>query len=410
VKGPFASPVVSVVIPAYNAEATLPETLESALRQTCRDIEVLVIDDGSRDGTRGVAEAYASRDGRVRVLSQPNGGVARARNYGADEARGRVISPLDADDLWHPRKLEEQLKALGRVAGAALAYNWSRFIDEHGVVTGSGPAVRFEGHVFHRHIMWNFIGNGSTPLIVSEVLRQVGYDPALRDSAAQGAEDYLMQMRVAKDYGFACAPAYLTGYRRVSGTMSGDELQMLWSIDRVFESLASESHGLTRRLCHRRRVEFLTWAAEVHLKTGGYRQALIAVLSAARLEPMTRALWLFDRALLLRFRRARHRGAAERLAEAENAGSRVPFDQQDPWGGPTTFTTPPEFARMHGWLAKADASMGRQTSSVLPDLLVFQGLAAAERTGLRRLGQRQPKVVESERFHIQSSRSAADKN
>ena len=94
---------ISVVVPAWRAEKTLAATLDSILCQTWREIEVLVVDDASPDGTLALAQRYASRDERVRVLAQPeNGGVSNARNRGVREARGEWIAFLDSDDLWMP--------------------------------------------------------------------------------------------------------------------------------------------------------------------------------------------------------------------------------------------------------------------------------------------------------------------
>jgi glycosyltransferase involved in cell wall biosynthesis len=108
----MSSPHISVVVPAFNAAATLPECLESLLRQTCRDFEVLVVDDGSADGTAGIAEAYARRDGRVRWVARRNEGVSAARNFGAEAARGDVLFFLDADDLLPENGLEERARSL----------------------------------------------------------------------------------------------------------------------------------------------------------------------------------------------------------------------------------------------------------------------------------------------------------
>src|SRR5215475_4737819 len=105
---------VTVVIPAYNAEATLDETLRSVRSQTHRALEILIVDDGSSDGTPEVALAHAAADPRVRLIQQSNGGVAAARNRGIEEARATLIAPVDADDLWAPTKIERQVAALHR--------------------------------------------------------------------------------------------------------------------------------------------------------------------------------------------------------------------------------------------------------------------------------------------------------
>ena len=139
-------PLVSVILPVYNGESDVEVTLDSALEQTYRNIEVIIIDDGSRDGTRALVEARALRDSRIRVITQLNRGVAAARNRGLADARGEFIAPLDADDVWDPMKLERQV---GRMMEAGdntgLVYCWWVWIDAQGAVLDCSPRWRIEG-------------------------------------------------------------------------------------------------------------------------------------------------------------------------------------------------------------------------------------------------------------------------
>ena len=104
--------LVSVLIPAFNAQATLLQTLQSVERQSFGDLEVIVVDDGSRDDTARIAADFAARDTRFRLVRQANAGAAAARNAALALARGEWIAPLDADDLWHPDKLARQVQCL----------------------------------------------------------------------------------------------------------------------------------------------------------------------------------------------------------------------------------------------------------------------------------------------------------
>ena len=113
-------PLVSVVVPAYNAERTLKETLDSALAQDFRDFEIVVVNDGSTDSTKAVLEGYAAR---VRVIDQNNRGVSAARNAGVSASIGQLIAFLDSDDLWSPDKLTQSVHALTQNPKASMVFS-----------------------------------------------------------------------------------------------------------------------------------------------------------------------------------------------------------------------------------------------------------------------------------------------
>lgn len=96
--------MISVVIPLYNKEKSIAQTLECMLNQTYKDFEVIVVDDGSKDNSAAIVEAF--NDERIRLVRQKNGGVSAARNRGTAEARGEYVAFLDADDIWKQNHLE----------------------------------------------------------------------------------------------------------------------------------------------------------------------------------------------------------------------------------------------------------------------------------------------------------------
>jgi len=102
----MSKPQISCIVPVYNGERYVKEALDSILAQTYRPIEIIVVDDGSVDGTAGVVASYGDQ---VKYVRQPNAGPAAARNRGVSKAQGEFIAFLDADDLWHPEKLERQM-------------------------------------------------------------------------------------------------------------------------------------------------------------------------------------------------------------------------------------------------------------------------------------------------------------
>jgi glycosyltransferase involved in cell wall biosynthesis len=232
---------VTAIVPAYNAEATLDETLRSVRAQTYRALEILVVDDGSRDGTPAIALAHAAADPRVRLIRQDNAGVAAARNRGIEEARGTLIAPVDADDLWAPAKIERQVAALRRGGPrVALVYTWSALIDRESRIVGFGSRELEEGDVLARMCRGNLVGNGSAALMRRDaVLEAGGFDPTLRARRAQGCEDLLLYCRISARHPFAVVPDFLTGYRQSHETMSSDVVQMM----RSWRLVAAELHN-----------------------------------------------------------------------------------------------------------------------------------------------------------------------
>ena len=223
-------PLTSVVIPAYNAEPFLERTLRSALRQTYSNLEVIVINDGSTDQTRAITEAVARTDDRVRIITGPNGGVAKARNIGIAEVHGEFVAFLDADDLWHPTKIELQVAAMTRGAGdyqPAAVYTLSRTIDTDDRVIGSGKRVVLNGYSFARHLYAKPVGNGSAILVRREAAVVTGgFDPTWAARGIGGCEDLDFELKIAAKYPITAVGLYLVGYRQYPGNMSSNKLAM----------------------------------------------------------------------------------------------------------------------------------------------------------------------------------------
>ena len=132
------SPLISVIIPAYNAEIFIRRTLDSILAQTYTNIEILVVDDGSQDRTAEIVESFVEKDSRVTLLKQKNAGVATARNLAIEKSNGEYIAPIDADDIWYPQKLEKQAQCILEAdQSIGLVYAWSVRIDEDDVIVGT---------------------------------------------------------------------------------------------------------------------------------------------------------------------------------------------------------------------------------------------------------------------------------
>lgn len=285
-----SSPLVSVIVPAFNAESTLRRTLESAAGQSWRHLEIIIVDDGSTDRTADIAAAFCLADERARLIRQPNSGEASARNRALLEARGQWIAPLDADDLWHPEKIERQLEAAKRSPEAGLAYCWSRIIDADDRVIGDAAKADLEGAVPREHLQSNFIGNGSTPLVSRHALGELRYNPAF-DACA----DYLLQLQLAMRTRFAVVPAYLTGYRVSDTSVSSDPLRMIRGHVRMFELVLPMLHGQDRQIA---RLQLARWRMRLGLVLLGRGKAMDAtsnILAGFRNSPTASVREAFDR-------------------------------------------------------------------------------------------------------------------
>ena len=138
----MSAPLVSILIPCYNAERWVAQTLESALAQTWPHREIILVDDGSRDGSLAIARTFAARG--VQVIAQANRGASAARNTAWRAARGDFLQFLDADDLLAPDKIEQQLSRLAPDEDDVLLSGaWGRFFDEPASARfESGPLAR----------------------------------------------------------------------------------------------------------------------------------------------------------------------------------------------------------------------------------------------------------------------------
>lgn len=227
-------PSVSVITPVWNAADTLAETVRSVQAQTYTDWEMLLIDDGSRDGSQALAEQLAGSDPRLRLQAlAENRGAAAARNAGIAAARGRYVAFLDADDLWRPEKLAVQLDYMART-GAVFVFSAYQRMDAAGRPLGRvGVPARVDYATLLR-------GN------------VIGCLTALYDAAYYGPAE-MPDLRRRQDYGLwlkllaRSGPAHgidtvLADYRVRSGSLSANKITALAATWRLYREVA----GLTR--------------------------------------------------------------------------------------------------------------------------------------------------------------------
>ena len=264
------TPLVTAVIPLYNSAKTIDETLRSVRAQTYRNIEVVVIDDGSTDESARIAQDHEVADPRVRLIRQVNAGVAAARNRGVAEAKSEFIAPIDADDLWEPTKIEKQMAMLlhgGPKVG--LVYTWTAIINEKSQIISSSYRPSVEGQALEEILQRNFVGSGSPALMRKQAILDAGqYDTYL----PQGCEDWLLYIQIAKRYEFAVVREFLTGYRRSRGQESANALRMLHSYD-VLASQLQKSFPEYSRQIERGREHHREWLFVDSARRGNVRMA-----------------------------------------------------------------------------------------------------------------------------------------
>lgn len=201
-------PLVSVIIPNYNYEAYIAGTIDSVLAQTYSNIEIIVVDDGSKDNSLSVLEKYGNR---IKVIAQKNQGVSLARNNGVAASQGEYVAFLDADDIWLSSKIEKQLEKFSVGEEVGLVHCSMLYIDTNDQITGENRNGK-EGWLAADVLLLEegaTVGIGSTSLVRKTVFDEVGgFDPRQTTAA-----DWDFSYRVAKRYkiGFVSEP--LVRYR-----------------------------------------------------------------------------------------------------------------------------------------------------------------------------------------------------
>jgi glycosyltransferase involved in cell wall biosynthesis len=219
----MSNPLVSVIIPAYNAQDFIAQTIESVIKQTYPHWELLVVDDGSTDGTRESLQKYV-QDSRIKYLYQENQERSVARNHGIKSAKGKYIAFLDADDLWLPDKLKIQVEYLESHPEMGLCFTRYLFVDSQDTILG-WPNVSFipTQDQFYQLLQGNFIPN-STVMVLRTIFDKVGlFDEAL---PAFGSEDWDMWLRVARRYSIHFINQPLAFYRIHTSNTSLERMRL----------------------------------------------------------------------------------------------------------------------------------------------------------------------------------------
>lgn len=232
----MSKPLVSVVIATYNSGPYLQEAIDSVLRQSIPDLELLVIDDGSTDNTRALVSSV--QDERLSYTWQANAGQTVAKNHGVRLARGEFIAFCDGDDFWYPNKLELQLPRFAASGDVGVVYSATQLIDEHGKELSQPPSELHRGKVTEQLFMRNFVPFGTAVVRRECMTRAGGFD----ESLPMGIDwDLWLRISAHYDFDFVATPTY--AYRVWSGQMSRNWRGRYSCAFRIMQKFVDEHPG-----------------------------------------------------------------------------------------------------------------------------------------------------------------------
>ncbi|WP_339783404.1 glycosyltransferase [uncultured Marinobacter sp.] len=242
--------LVSVIVPVYNRAHLVSEAIQSILSQTYESVEIIIINDGSTDGSLSILRDYERKfPEQIRVIDQPNQGQIIARNNGVKIAQGKYIAFLDSDDIWLERKLERQMSLFG--PGVGLVYSGTEIINEEGKTIRVEPAdENMSGNIYPQLLVKNRM-TGGTVVVTAEALKRVG----VFSTDFRAAENWDLWLRICKVYQARVVTDPLIKYRVHSNNMSGDTQLMLEAKLKIIEkhcNMESKDPDIARysRLAH----------------------------------------------------------------------------------------------------------------------------------------------------------------
>jgi glycosyltransferase involved in cell wall biosynthesis len=235
---------ISVIMPTYNGANTITESIKSILEQTHKDLELIIVDDGSTDNSKEIIKSII--DDRIKYFSQKNSGSpAGPRNLAISHATGELIALCDQDDIWYPEKLKKQVSAYEKSSDRdkiGIIYTQADFIDKEGKKTGLSEKPQ-EGFIdpeqsFQKIVSGNFIIACSAIFPLRTVKELGGFNENLH-----GNDEYDLWIRIAKKYGVLGIAEPLCAWRRTGDNFSANISRVYLENEKIFERLLQEMSG-----------------------------------------------------------------------------------------------------------------------------------------------------------------------
>lgn len=290
-------PQISIIIPAYNSAAFILQTIASVQAQTFDDWELIVVNDGSGDDTESILKNV---DPRVRVINQPNAGIATARNTGVKASIAPYIAFLDHDDLWHPQKLATQLACMQQNPDAGIVFgNFSRWESDTqpefptSAIDPQSITKELSGWIYHKLALTNWV-LFSTVLIRRTVFDKIG----LLDPKMPPADDWDFAVRASREFQFIKLEDVVALYRvhptQTSQKIAGRNFEVEFR-DRMIQQFGTkgpDGSEIDLRDVAARQFRGHSGYAMTHLRNGDPRIALNSFMQALRIRPMSPKIWL----------------------------------------------------------------------------------------------------------------------
>jgi glycosyltransferase involved in cell wall biosynthesis len=269
---------VSVIIPTYDRAKFIAKAVDSALQQTYPDVEVIVVDDGSKDNTRHVLRGY---EGRIRYFYQENRGIAGARNRGIKEAKGKYIAFLDSDDIWVPEKLAAQVAILEKNPNIGIVYHKLIILNEKGEWLGTKPK-----EVYGRNFQELVAGMGDLPtssvVTRSECFKKAG----LFDESMDTMEDFEMWLRIAKEYEiYEIDKRALAFYYRHDQQITQDKIKVSLGLVNLDKKILKTFKDIPTGVVSRRLAKNEYTLSRVYFDYGRYKDAFNHLIQGVARDP-----------------------------------------------------------------------------------------------------------------------------